>query len=125
MSKSKIYYDEAGVVYGFGELESDRYLEVDDVSLALEAFSARKMLRVVDGELVISESRDEALARVRQVRDQLLAESDVLKMKLEDSEVISGAVDAVARQHLAVYRQALRDVTLQDPFSVSWPTLEV
>lgn len=58
------------------------------------------------------------------MRDELLAASDVLKLKLEDTEDIAGTPDLQARQTLATYRQALRDITLQDPFAVNWPVLE-
>lgn len=124
MYANKLHYNADGLVYGFGNIDSEQYIEVENFDEALEAFNARKTLRVVDGQLVINESRAERLNQVRQARDGLLAASDVLKLKLEDAEDISGTPDVQARQRLAVYRQALRDITLQDPFEVNWPVLE-
>ncbi|ADR59575.1 Hypothetical protein PPUBIRD1_1924 [Pseudomonas putida BIRD-1] len=99
-------------------------MEVDNFEEALQAFSGRKSLRIVDGQLVIEVSREEKMKDVTRARDELLAESDLLRVRLLDSEDISGTIDTEGRQRLAIYRQALRDVTLQDPFSVIWPTLE-
>ena len=124
MSKNKLHYDSAGYVYGYGDLPGDQYLEVDNFEQALQAFATKKSLRIIDGELVIEVSRDEKTQEVLKARDELLAESDKLRVQLLDQEDISGVVDTAARQRLAVYRQALRDVTLQDPFAVNWPTLE-
>ena len=124
MSKNKLHYDNAGYVYGYGDLPGDQYLEVDNFEQALQAFATKKSLRIIDGELVIEVSRDEKTQEVVKARDELLAESDELRVQLLDQEDISGVVDTAARQRLAVYRQALRDVTLQDPFAVNWPTLE-
>ena len=124
MSKNKLHYDNAGYVYGYGDLPGDQYLEVDNFEQALQAFATKKSLRIIDGELVIEVSRDEKTQEVIKARDELLAESDELRVQLLDQEDISGVVDTAARQRLAVYRQALRDVTLQDPFAVNWPTLE-
>lgn len=124
MSKNKLHYDDAGYVYGYGELPGAQFVEVENFEEALQAFSSRKSLRIVDGELVIEISREEKLKEVLRARDELLAESDLLRMRLLDSEDISGTIDTASRQRLAAYRQALRDVTLQDPFAVNWPTLE-
>lgn len=124
MSKNKLHFDDAGFVYGYGDLPGTRYVEVDNFDEALQAFSNRKSLRIVDGQLVIEVSREERLKEVARARDELLAESDLLRVRLLDSEDVAGTIDAVARQRLATYRQALRDVTLQDPFAVNWPTLE-
>ncbi|MBF8766365.1 hypothetical protein IR009_14175 [Pseudomonas putida] len=124
MSKNKLHYDNAGYVYGYGDLPGDQYLEVDNFEQALQAFATKKSLRIVNGELVIEVSREEKTLEVLKARDELLAESDEMRVKLLDQEDITGVVDSVARQKLAVYRQALRDVTLQDPFAVNWPTLE-
>ncbi|POA83680.1 hypothetical protein C1882_18195 [Pseudomonas sp. FW305-E2] len=123
MSKNKLHYDCAGYVYGYGDLPGDQYLEVDNFEQALQAFATKKSLRIIDGELVIEVSRDEKTQEVLKARDELLAEFDELRVQLPDQEDISGVVDTAARQRLAVYRQALRDVTLQDPFAVNWPTL--
>lgn len=73
---------------------------------------------------MIEVSREEKLKEVLRARDELLADSDRLRVRLLDSEDVAGTIDKVARQRLATYRQALRDVTLQDPFAVNWPTLE-
>lgn len=124
MSKNKLHYDDAGYVYGYGDLPGTQYVEVENFEEALQAFSNRKSLRIVDGELVIEVSREEKLKEVTRARDELLAESDLLRVRLHDAEDIAGAIDTVGRQRLAIYRQALRDVTMQDPFSVTWPTLE-
>lgn len=124
MSKNKLHFDDAGFVYGYGDLPGTQYVEVDNFDEALQAFSNRKSLRIVDGQLVIEVSREERLKEVARARDELLAESDLLRVRLLDSEDVAGTIDAVARQRLATYRQALRDVTLQDPFAVNWPTLE-
>lgn len=124
MSKNKLHFDDAGYVYGYGDLPGNQFIEVENFEEALQAFSNRKSLRIVDGELVIENSRDEKLKEVIRARDELLAESDLLRVRLHDAEDIAGTIDTVARQRLATYRQALRDVTLQDPFSVTWPTLE-
>ncbi|MBK5417734.1 phage tail assembly chaperone [Pseudomonas sp. TH31] len=124
MSKNKLHYDDAGYVYGYGDLPGNQFIEVDNFEEALQAFSSRKSLRIVDGELVIEISREEKLKEVTRARDELLAESDLLRVRLHDAEDIAGTIDTVSRQRLATYRQALRDVTLQDPFSVIWPALE-
>ena len=124
MSKNKLHYDDAGYVYGYGDLPGDQYIEVDNFEQALHAFATRKSLRIEDGQLVIEVSREEKILEITKARDQLLAESDQLRVKLLDQEDITGAVDTVARQKLATYRQALRDVTLQEPINVTWPTLE-
>lgn len=124
MSKNKLHYDNAGYVYGYGDLPGDQYLEVDNFEQALQAYATKKSLRIIEGELVIEVSRDEKTQEILKARDELLAESDELRVQLLDQEDISGVVDTAARQRLAVYRQALRDVTLQDPFAVNWPTLE-
>ncbi|KAF0252049.1 hypothetical protein GN299_25480 [Pseudomonas putida] len=79
---------------------------------------------VVDGVLIIRESRALQMQEVRRLRDDLLARTDVIKLTLDDQAEISGEENKPVRQALAAYRQALRDVTLQDPFAVVWPTLE-
>ncbi|MFK3941944.1 phage tail assembly chaperone [Pseudomonas monteilii] len=124
MSKNKLHYDDAGYVYGYGELPGAQFIEIDNFEEALQAFSSRKSLRIADGQLVIEVSREEKLKEVVRARDELLAESDLLRVRLLDAEDVSGTVDTASRQRLAAYRQALRDVTLQDPFAVTWPTLE-
>jgi hypothetical protein len=124
MSRNKIHYDEQGDVFGFGEIDGDsKYLHVDDYEKALDAFNARKSLNVIDGVLVISESRSELLRLIRIRRDEVLNASDIDLMKLADEEILGA--DVTSRRHaLAAYRQALRDITLQDPFAVTWPTGE-
>lgn len=124
MSKNKLHYDNGGYVYGYGDLPGTQFIEVDNFEEALQAFSSRKSLRIVNDELVIEISREEKLKEVLRARDELLAESDLLRVRLLDAEDVTGAVDTASRQRLAAYRQALRDVTLQDPFAVKWPTLE-
>jgi hypothetical protein len=124
MSKNKLHFDDAGYVYGYGDLPGTQFVEVENFEEALQAFSSRKSLRIVDGELVIEVSREGKQKEVLRARDELLAESDLLRVRLLDSEDITGTIDTEGRQRLAVYRQALRDVTLQDPFAVAWPTLE-
>ena len=124
MSKNKLHFDDAGYVYGYGDLPGTQFVEVDNFEEALQAFSSRKSLRIVDGELVIEVSREEKMKDVTRARDELLAESELLRVRLLDSEDIAGTIDTLGRQRLAIYRQALRDVTLQDPFAVAWPTLE-
>lgn len=124
MSKNKLHFDDAGFVYGYGDVPGTQYVEVDNFDEALQAFSDRKSLRIIDGQLVIEVSREEKLKEVLRARDELLADSDLLRVRLLDSEDVAGTIDKVARQRLATYRQALRDVTLQDPFAVNWPTLE-
>lgn len=124
MSKNKLHYNDSGYVYGYGDLPSTQFVEVENFEEALQAFSGRKSLRIVDGELVIEVSREEKMKEVLRARDELLAESDLLRVRLLDSEDITGTIDTEGRQLLAVYRQALRDVALQDPFAVNWPTLE-
>jgi len=126
MSKSKAHYSpKTGCVIAIGELPgSQHFIEIEDSSDALAAMAATKSLRVVDGQLVITDSRAEKLHEIRAQRDFLLKKSDVELMKLEDSELITGVRDAERRQALALYRQALRDITTQpDIFNVSWPEL--
>ena len=123
MSKNKLHFDDAGYVFGYGDLPGTQFVEVDNFDEALQAFSDRKSLRIIDGQLVIEVSREEKLKEVVRARDELLAESDLLRVRLHDAEDIAGTIDTVSRQRLATYRQALRDVTLQDPFSVIWPAL--
>ncbi len=123
MSKNKVHYNKRGVVIGFGDYESEKSLEIENFEEAITAFAQKKSLHVVDGVLVISESKSEKIKEIRAQRDFLLEKSDIELMKLEDSELISGVKDAERRQALAVYRQALRDITTQNPFSVVWPSL--
>jgi hypothetical protein len=53
---------------------------------------------------------------VRSQRDELLAESDWVAIRAVDR-------GEPVPQDWAVYRQALRDITVQpDPFSITWPT---
>ena len=126
MSKSKVHYSTRdNRVFAIGELQaSDRFIEIENFEAALEAFNAQKDLLVENGILVIRESRALQMQEVRRVRDDLLARSDVMKLTLDDQAEISGEENKHVRQALAAYRQALRDVTLQDPFAVNWPTLE-
>lgn len=126
MSKSKVHYGaRESRVYAVGELPaSDRFIEIDNFEEALNAFNAQKDLLVIDGVLVIRESRALQMQEVRRVRDDLLARTDVIKLTLDDQAEISGDENKPLRQALAAYRQALRDVTLQDPFDVTWPILE-
>jgi hypothetical protein len=125
MSKNKLHFNDQGFVYGFGNIEaSTNFIEIEDYESALAAFSEGKCLKVVAGELVISDSREERLRSIREVRDILLLESDKLRLKLADFELISGTQYAQDRLRLALYRQGLRDITLQDPFTAEWPVLE-
>ncbi|MBD8614093.1 hypothetical protein IFT69_10215 [Pseudomonas putida] len=64
------------------------------------------------------------MLQIRAMRDELLARTDILKLKLDDQREITGRDDQAFRQALAEHRQALRDVTQQDPFNVFWPILE-
>ena len=125
MSKSKVHYSSRdNRVFAIGEVQgSDRFIEIENFEEALEAFNSQKDLLVEDGALVIRESRALRMQEVRRVRDDLLARSDVVKLTLDDQAEISGDENRAVRQALAAYRQALRDVTLQDPFAVTWPTL--
>lgn len=75
--------------------------------------------RFVDGavvEYVPVPTDTELASQIRAQRDRLLAETDYLLMP--DYPIAGEALDA-----LAVYRQALRDITKQDTFpaAVSWP----
>lgn len=125
MSKSKVHYGSRdNRVFAVGELSgSDRFIEIENFEEALDAFNAQKDLMVVDGVLIIRESRALQMQEVRRLRDDLLARTDVIKLTLDDQAEISGEENKPVRQALAAYRQALRDVTLQDPFAVNWPTL--
>ncbi|MDM9589508.1 phage tail assembly chaperone [Pseudomonas asiatica] len=125
MSKSKVHYSSRdNRVFAIGEVQgSDRFIEIENFEEALEAFNSQKDLLVEDGVLVIRESRALRMQEVRRVRDDLLAQSDVIKLTLDDQAEIYGDENKPVRQALAAYRQALRDVTLQDPFAVNWPTL--
>jgi hypothetical protein len=55
---------------------------------------------------------------VRSMRALLLDASDVVTSS--DRWAMYNAID---RQYITAYRQALRDVTLQDPFAVVWPPI--
>lgn len=126
MSKSKVHFsDRDKRVFAIGEVDnSERFIVIDNFEEALEAFNAQKDLVVEDGALVIRESRALQMQEVRRIRDALLSRTDVMKLKLDDQIEITGEDDKELRMALASYRQALRDVTLQDPFNVIWPTLE-
>lgn len=39
MSKNKLHFDDAGFVYGYGDLPGTQYVEVDNFDEALQAFS--------------------------------------------------------------------------------------
>jgi len=125
MSKSKVHCSARdNRVFAVGEVQgSDRFIEIENFEEALEAFNAQKDLLVEDGILVIRESRALQIQEVRRVRDDLLDRSDVIKLTLDDQAEISGEENKPVRLALAAYRQALRDITLQDPFAVNWPVL--
>lgn len=55
---------------------------------------------------------------VRSMRDPLLAATDVVTVSDRWA-----ALDVVAQARISNYRQALRDITLQDGFSVVWPAI--
>lgn len=123
MSKNKIHYARNGFVVGVGEIVgSTNFVEVDGDEVLI-ALNSGKSASVVDGQIVITESRAGKWSEIRAARDLLLAESDVEILKISDLEAISGNVDVELRQSLAQYRQDLRDLTTQpDPFNISWPT---
>ena len=123
MSKNKIHYARNGFVVGVGEIiGSTNFVEVDGDEVLI-ALNSGKSASVVDGQIVITESRAGKWSEIRAARDLLLAESDVEILKISDLEAISGHVDVELRQSLAQYRQGLRDLTTQpDPFNISWPT---
>lgn len=122
MSRSKVHYARGGFVVGVGEIPgSTNFIEVEGNEV-LVAINAGKTVTVVDGQVVIAESRATKLSEVRAARDYLLAESDVEILKINDLEAISGDSQPELRQSLAVYRQGLRDITTQeDPFDITWP----
>ncbi|MCS4061732.1 phage tail assembly chaperone [Pseudomonas putida] len=126
MSKSKAHFSvRNNRVFAVGELDnSERFIEIDNFEEAFAAFNAQKDLMIEDGALVIRESRALQMQQVRRIRDSLLSRTDVMKLKLDDHVEITGEDDKELRVALASYRQALRDVTLQDPFNVIWPILE-
>ncbi|WP_243055365.1 phage tail assembly chaperone [Pseudomonas sp. BP01] len=123
MSKSKVHFARDGFVVGVGEIPgSANFVEVDGDEV-LAALNAGKSASVIDGQVVITESRAEKWSEIRSARDLLLAESDVEILKINDLEAINGHVDVELRQSLAQYRQDLRDLTTQsDPFDITWPT---
>lgn len=123
MSKNKIHYARNGFVVGVGEIVgSTNFVEVDGDEVLI-ALNSGKSASVVDGQIVITESRAGKWSEIRAARDLLLAESDVEILRISDLEAISGHVDIELRQSLAQYRQGLRDLTTQpDPFNISWPT---
>lgn len=123
MSKNKIHYARNGFVVGVGEIiGSTNFVEVDGDEV-LAALNAGKSASVIDGQVVITESRAEKWSEIRGARDLLLAESEVEILKINDLEAINGHVDVELRQSLAQYRQDLRDLTTQaDPFDITWPT---
>ncbi|UUC20541.1 phage tail assembly chaperone [Pseudomonas asiatica] len=123
MSKNKIHYARNGFVVGVGEIPgSTNFVEVDGDEVQI-ALNSGKSASVVDGQIVITESRAGKWSEIRAARDLLLAGSDVEILKINDIEAISGHIDVELRQRLAQYRQDLRDLTTQsDPFNISWPT---
>lgn len=123
MSKNKVHYSRNGFVIGVGEIPgSDSFVEVDGDEVLI-ALNAGKSASVIDGQVVITESRAGKWSEIRAARDLLLTESDVEILKISDLEAISGHVDVELRQRLAQYRQDLRDLTTQsDPFNIAWPT---
>ncbi|MBO2925019.1 hypothetical protein J5H75_25440 [Pseudomonas asiatica] len=123
MSKNKVHYSRDGIVVGVGDIPgSTSFVEVD-VNEVLIALNAGKSASVIDGQVVITESRAGKWSEIRAARDLLLTESDVEILKISDLEAISGHVDVELRQRLAQYRQDLRDLTTQsDPFNIAWPT---
>lgn len=55
---------------------------------------------------------------VRQMRDRLLAASDAVTVPDRWH-----GFDVVAQNNISIYRQALRDLTTQDPFHLTWPAI--
>lgn len=123
MSKNRVHFSRSGVVVGVGDIPwSTNFVEVDGDEVLI-ALNAGKSASVIDGQIVITESRAGKWSEIRAARDLLLAESDVEILKISDLEAISGHVDVELRQRLAQYRQDLRDLTTQsDPFNIAWPT---
>ena len=123
MSKNRVHFSRSGVVVGVGDIPwSTNFVEVDGDEVLI-ALNAGKSASVIDGQIVITESRAGKWSEIRAARDLLLTESDVEILKISDLEAISGHVDVELRQSLAQYRQGLRDLTTQpDPFDITWPT---
>jgi hypothetical protein len=126
MSRGKAHYaTRNNRVYAIGELAgSDQFIEIDNFEEALAALNSGQDLSVQSGILLIRPSTAIQMQKIRAMRDELLSRTDVMKLKLDDQTEITGQDDKVFRQALAGYRQALRDVTMQDPFNVVWPALE-
>lgn len=123
MSKNKIHYARNGFVVGVGEIPgSTNFVEVDGDEVLI-AWNSGKSASVVEGQVVITESRAGKWSEIRAARDLMLIESDVEILKINDVEAINGYVDVERRQSLAQYRQDLRDLTTQpNPFDITWPT---
>lgn len=121
--KNKVHYSRDGIVVGVGDIPSSTsFVEVDGNEVLI-ALNAGKSASVINGQVVITESRAGKWSEIRAARDLLLTESDVEILKISDLEAIGGHVDVELRQSLAQYRQDLRDLTTQpDPFNISWPT---
>lgn len=85
--------------------------------------NAMKVVLQEDGTLALEADedalqvlRDKALPHIRKTRNELLGMCDY---KMMTDYVLSEE----ARQQWSTYRQALREITLQDPLSVTWPTM--
>lgn len=122
MSKNKVHYARGGFVIGVGEIPGSTNFVLVEGDEVLVAINAGKTVTVVDGQVVIAESRATKWSEVRAARDYLLAESDVEILRINDREAISGDINMDMRQSLALYRQSLRDITTQEnPFDITWP----
>lgn len=116
-------FDEHGLPSGFYHVGISKTIPEDAVQITEEQwkeFISNTGTRKWDGanvvEYVYEQTDEEKAVNIRAQRDRLLAETDYLLMP--DYPLAGESLDA-----LAVYRQALRDITTQETFpsSVAWP----
>ena len=116
-------FDELGLPTGFYHIGISKTIPEDAIQITEEQwrdFISNMGQKRWDGanvvEYVYEQSDDDKAANIRAHRDRLLAETDYLLMP--DYPLAGESLDA-----LAVYRQALRDITKQETFpqSVVWP----
>jgi hypothetical protein len=129
-----VVYDATGKIVSFGECDESvvSIQVVPSGCMLLEGATGRWDTHYVDNGVVVEKparpssnhvfdyetkswqpDATYALAQVRSVRNNLIAQSDWTQLS---------DIPAETKALWEPYRQALRDVTSQDPFNVVWPT---
>lgn len=121
----RAYYNSSGYVFRItgDDMPGLQYLEIPESPAIAVSLNQGLVPVVRNGQLVFEPNRAALMKAVRQKRAELLQEADARVSVLNDQALITGTeVDQGARQALAMYRQALRDIPeTADPAGVVWP----